>query len=252
MTERSRASFDEVQRTLTIQMVATPRCELVTCSPGESVADAYGKANGAFDHLPVAENGLIVGFFEVQLPTSLSGSNTITRHMVPKSENHLIAADTKISEYLLQDWAPRLVVPCLDLQAPVQGLVTPADTRRPAAQAALACLIIELEVALVHRIEEKWPGPNEAWMQRLEEPEQGSIRKWHCKAQGENRDVGLLLETSLRHKMKILGVSEDDAKLIARLRNDVFHVKEAAQPPEPSMTSEVMFRSVRELGSKGV
>ena len=247
MTGRPRVSFDEVQQALTIQMIATPRGELVTCSYDESVVDAYEKAEGLFDHLPVEEDGVIAGIFKVQAPTSSSAEQFVRHHMVPQPENHLITADAKICDYLLQDPAPRLLVSNLDRRERVLGLVTPADTRRAAAQAALACLIFEFEVALVHRIEEQWPDPDEGWMRRLDKNPRKRIRRWHREAKKENRDVGLLLESSLTDKMKILRVSADDADLIGRLRNDIFHVKEAARAPELSIAPEVVFRSARAL-----
>ena len=247
MTGRPRVSFDEVQRALTIQMIATPRGELVTCSYGESVVDVYEKAEGHFDHLPVEEDGVIVGLFKVQAPTSSSADQSIRRHMVLQSEDRLITAESKISEYLLGEPAPRLVVPSLDRRPRVLSLVTPADARRPAAQAALACLIFEFEVALVHRIEEKWPDSEGKWLRRLDKKPRQRIRRWHRDAKTANRDVGLLLESSLTDKMKILGVNADDADLIGRLRNDIFHVKEAARAPKLSIAPEAVFRSARAL-----
>ena len=251
MEGRPRVSFDTVQRALTVEMISTLRSDLVTCAPEDSVAEVEDKANrGRFDHLPVEESGSIVGIFNVRPSGSYSAEEPIRRHMDPRSDRHLITADTAISDYLHEDPGPRLVVPDAGPRAFVQGLITPADTRRPAAQAALACLIIQFEVALIDRVRGKWPGDEEEWKRRLDRADdqaRGRVCRWYKNAQNEKRDVGWLLETSLVDKMKILGIAEADTKCIRRLRNDIFHAKEAAQEPRLSMRPEVIFTSVQAL-----
>jgi hypothetical protein len=90
--------FEAVHSGLTVQLIATPRAQLMTCKADEPASLALGRNTERYDHLPVldlaAGEERIVGLFNASIffnaPTP---DGQVRNHMLPLAEEYLIGAD---------------------------------------------------------------------------------------------------------------------------------------------------------------
>ena len=124
--------FDELHRGLTVEMIATPRAGIKTCSKDESVLDVMNRIPKpeCYDYLPVTdgERDRIIGVFHAKPLYCCNALRTDTvsgERICALSEDQLIGASTSILDFVKEgDQKPwRLIVS----DAGITGLVTLVD-----------------------------------------------------------------------------------------------------------------------------
>ena len=204
--------FETLQSGLTVDMIATGRCDLETCRKDELVSDVMGRMSTIkvrYDYLPVTDaesNGSegIVGLYPTRARAAAEGASAERIHecLCPLSENLLIGAKTSILDYMTDGRAKpvRLVVS----NAGVDGLVTLSDLQKPPARVALCALVTGFEVTMSNVIRSRYPC--DRWMQYVSDGRRRRLDKQIEESQSEDHDdfVESLLFTQFCDKRDIL------------------------------------------------
>ena len=164
--------FETVQRGLTVEMIATKRCDLETCRRNELVSDVIERMSNTerYDYLPVTDVGSdgkerIAGLYAVGACTAGEdvSAERVDRRFCPLSEDLLIGAKVSILDYIGDSGKKpvRLVVS----DSGIVGLVTRSDLQKPPARVALFALLTGFEVIMSDVIRTRLPC--DGWMQCL-------------------------------------------------------------------------------------
>ena len=239
---------DEFHRKLTVEMIATPRDRILTCSKDEAVVDVMNRIpkSECYDYLPVTdgrggEPDRIVGVFHAR---PFYGRSAARADMVGGdqlcglSEDHLIGANTGILDFVKEGhkkpW--RLVIS----EAGVTGLVTLLDIQRPAARVALFSLIAALESCMIDAIRNIF-SEQRYWLSLLSDSRREKVCQEMRKSRDDDGHVDDLLFTQLCDKRDIIlrrfedfdfayskGQFKKHMKSIERLRDKLVHANDYA------------------------
>lgn len=233
-------TLPQVQRSLPIRLIETPRRDFVCCRPDTTIADVL-TIPGGFDHLPVEDGQCrILGLLDMTLLRgSNHGAGFVRDHMKVLSEDTLIGAGAGILDFVRDaDRHPcRLVI----AGTGVSGLVTLSDLQRLPVRAALFTAITHLEMTMAAAIRREF-GESSAWIDRLSEGRQIKLRETIATASGADNAVDDLLFTQFADKITIITKSpdfswtrksaSDELKLAQGLRDDLAHANEYAATRE--------------------
>ena len=249
--------LDRVQNSLTVDMIMTPRDELMTCHR-EDMADATMDRNkGHFSFLPVEDaDGCILGlykaeqWFEVHAPRVRIGED-----FERLAEDLMIGANASILEFVkTADERPARLVVSGDR---VAGMVTLSDLQRLPVRAALFTLITSLEMAMAERIKTEWPDDADGWLDLLSDNRRKRTAEHIHAAKQEDGFVSEIVSTQLCDKAAIIykqrllhgsrTVLERDFRLIQDLRNDIAHANYYAETPEAARRVVAVVRRIFEI-----
>ncbi len=208
----SHDDFDTLQRGLTVEMIATRRCDLEICGKNDlisEVVERMSRLDVRYDYLPVTDaegdrGERIVGLYSTRAGAAEAVASTERVHerLCPLSEDLLIGAKASILEYIGDGHARpvRLVVS----EAGVDGLVTLADLRKPPARVALFALVIGFEVTMSNVIRGRFPC--DRWMRYLTCSRRQKLDRQIEKSQAGDHDdfVESLLFTQFCDKRDVL------------------------------------------------
>lgn len=261
--DRSEA-LENVQRSLTVDLIMTPRAHLRTCQPDETAARVQQKSEGQFSFLPVVdEAGQFLGLYDAHRWFNADPPNElICGDFEHFSEAIVIGADASIIDYVqvAHERPARLVVS----GDRVQGLVTPSDLEQLPVRSALFTLMTSLEMDMAQRIESEWPSTNSTdWTDFLSGNQRNNVEGNITKAKCNDNFVNEIVCTSLREKAHILfnkglikeSVSslEQDIEAIVELRNSLahadFYAKSLAEAERTCETVELILRIQNELSA---
>ena len=240
--------FETLQSGLTVDMIATGRCDLETCRKNELVSAVAGRMSAIkvrYDYLPVTDaegNGpeRIVGLYPTRALAAEEGApaERIDERLCPLSEDLLIGAKASIRDYIRDGHAKpvRLVIS----EAGVDGLITLADLQKPPARVALFALVTGFEVTMSNVIRRRFPC--DRWMQYLSCGQRQKLVKQIEKSQSEDHDnfVESILFTRFCDKRDILVKSKSfelhcsnsealkELKTIGDLRDRLAHANDYA------------------------
>ena len=239
---------------LPVRLIATFE-GLRTCESRQSVEDADRIASeGAFDHLPVTENDLIVGLYQRKATPKdadfLSHNGRLVRDVMHRlDETILISSQTGILSFM--DGA--LEHPCrLVLEGErITGIVTLSDLQRLPVRSAIFLHITHLEILMTQMIERSGVKP-EVWLTFLDDNVQKLIKRQWRKDAESGVAIDPIYAASLSHKSDIFsrifsGWMDDedrfqvDMPAICQLRNEVAHGKDYAGTRE---AAEVTLRTI--------
>ena len=150
--------LERVQRSLTVDMIMTPRADLRTCRRDEIASAVMARNTEHFSFLPVVdEPGRFLGLYRAERWFGKEApQEKIGDDFEPFSEDVVIGADASIIDFVknADERATRLVVS----GDRVAGLVSLSDLQQLPVRAALFTLITRLEMAMAERIETEWVG----------------------------------------------------------------------------------------------
>ena len=248
-----KTGFTEVERALTIGLIAVDKLE--TCTTDEcpdQVRKRVGtlpnsrQGESPFDYLPVRDgkDGPIVGFFRIAA-THGAGADRVEDCVSYErlSEEHVIGSGIRILEFIRRvDDTPRPFLVVGD--EGICGLANAADLANPIVGAAICARVLEFETRLNQWIETRF-GDTDAWEQRLDNGRLNDIRKRYCGAKRKRIEPGMMwMYGTISDKMTILGVDPETRKRINGLRNEVFHTR---PPSEVQAVLNDLERTERKL-----
>ncbi|MDE2979928.1 MAG: CBS domain-containing protein [Gemmatimonadota bacterium] len=202
--------FDTLHAGLTVELIQTPRDDLVTCCPQEKAAEVLDRnlaGNGAqgetYDYLPVEDRGEIVGLFRTRRGDEnppMEGQAVETL-MDPLSPRNLIGSDGTILDFLREvDERPyRLVVSGNG----ISGLVTWSDLQKLPVRTAVFGLITGFELEMIRAIRRAYPS-GDAWSEHLGSDAKERVDRLIQRSRKNDSEVDSLLYTTFRDKAKIL------------------------------------------------
>ena len=235
-------ALKQVQGSLKVDLIMTPRDDLETCRRDETESTVKSRNKGQFSFLPVVdETNQFLGlyradrWFEVDAPNKPIGDD-----FELFSEAVVIGADANIIDFvqMAHKQPARFVVS----GERVEGLVTQSDLQQLPARAALFALITNLEMAMAQRIEAEWKdkGPSD-WLGLLSDGRSKKIVNAVIKARKEDSFVSEIICTQLADKATIIrkkrlipGSANSlrrEFSAIVRLRNRIAHADYFAQSP---------------------
>jgi hypothetical protein len=203
--------MEALQRGLQVQLIATPRADLRTCSIDEELADVLAKNSGEkFDYLPVIEvspGGVtrIVGL--VDMTKYLDGATpvgSVRGGVQYLSEDNVIGANASIIDFFRR--ADTFACRLLMSRSQISGLVHLSDIQKLPVRAALFALITELEIAMLECIE-VWSVQN-TWEPLLSTNQLRSVELRRKKAVAGRIELGKLAHTLFSEKVRILSQSK--------------------------------------------
>ena len=232
----------QVQSSLPVHMIMTPRKGFMTCNRDETEADVAAKNDNYYSFLPVVDDGdKYIGLYNAEAWFGKDAPETlVSESYEPFSEDLVIGADASIFGYMkVADRQPtRLVVSGHQ----VAGLISLSDLQTLPVRAALFSLITGLEITMARRIEHEFPDDASAWMRLISEERQKKLQVLIKNARQVDTFVSEIAysqfcdKATIVRKSKFLsGLGNDvrhDFKIIERLRNDIAHAKNYAQSPD--------------------
>jgi hypothetical protein len=191
---------------------------------------------GGFDHAPIVDEGVVIGFGSRSALATVSGSTPIREAMTPLGDGNLVSSDTPIGD-LLDLFADQPFLFVLD-GGDITGFVTVTDLNKQPARAYLYLVLAGLEIALADLV--RWRhGPDQrALLPLLGKRDQDSIKSRFRGDRGEDADADLVSYMGFKHLLRIF---EKDRELraeldrysqkawrsvtwpLSELRNDVMH-----------------------------
>ena len=265
----SHDDFETLQRGLTVEMIATKRCDLETCRKNELVSDVMGRMstiNVSYDYLPVTDAGSngperIVGLYPTKKRAAgeRDSAERVHERLCPLSEDFVIGAKASILDYIVnRDAKP---VRFLVSETGFVGLVTLSDLQKPPARVALFALVNGFEVTMSNVIRSRCPC--DVWMQYISSTRRRKLEEQIERSQSEEQDdfVERLLFTQFCDKRDILIGSKalehhcsnsqalKDLKKIEALRDGLAHANDYAtsEVPEVVMTLLNLRRCLEEV-----
>lgn len=235
-------ALKRVQRSLTVDMVMTPRANLQTCRRDETVREVMDRNTEMFSFLPVVdgEERFLGLYWAARWFRETAPSQPIGDDFEPFSEDVVIGADASIIDFVkTADSRPTRLVVSGD---GVAGLVSLSDLQQLPVRAALFTLITRLEMSMADRIAQEW-GADDAtgWLELLSEKRGGSIQTAISRAKKEDGFVSEISfsqlsdkATIIRKKQLIPGTKTSlkrDFNAIVRLRDDIAHANYYAETP---------------------
>ena len=228
------ATFDQVQESLTVDMIMTPRDDLVMCQCQDRV-DAVVKGNtDRYSYFPVKdERGDVLGLFQAEEWFDKEApACPVAEVYEPLSERHLIGAQESIVAFISR--ADELPVRIVGGRQGISGLVTISDLQKLPVRAALFTLVTSLELAMSQRIEAEWRDDHDGWIGLLSPRRQCELKAKFKEAERGNTFVSKLVLTQLKDKARIIvnrglvsGTSKTEFRArfeeIEKLRNMLAH-----------------------------
>ena len=248
-------ALERVQRSLTVDMVMTPRADLQTCRRDETVSEVMVRNTKMFSYLPVVDGEeRILGLYRAaRWFGTIAPSQPIGDNFEPFSEDVVIGADASIIDFVkTADTRPTRLVVSGDR---VAGLVSLSDLQQLPVRAALFTLITRLEMTMAERIEQEW-GADDAkgWLGLLSEERGACIRTAIGRAKEEDGFVNEISfsqladkATIVRKKRLIPGTATSlkrDFNAIVRLRNDIAHANYYAETPQAAGNVSAAVRTI--------
>lgn len=234
--------LEQVQSSLTVDMIMSPREQLMTCRREDIIADVMQNNQMEYSFLPVVDaddhyQGLFEAghWFNHSPPDEPVGNN-----FAPFSENQVIGADASIFEFILQvDTRPtRLVISGQN----VAGLISISDLQQLPVRAALFTLVTSLEIAMAKRIKTEWPEDNDAWKDLLSDKRRKLTEQMIADAHSSDNFVSEIALTQFCDKSTVICkgslISGSRTSLenafgrIEGLRNKLAHASYYAETPE--------------------
>ena len=251
--------LERVQRSLTVDMVMTPRADLRTCRRDETARAVMARNTERFSFLPVVDDAeRILGLYEAERWFSKEAPpEEIDDDFEPFSEDVVIGGDASIIDFVkTADARPTRLVVSGDR---VAGLVSLSDLQQLPVRAALFTLITRLEMAMAQRIEKEWHGDDRTgWFELLSVKRRAGIVEAISEARRKDGFVSEIAfsqlsdkATILRKKRLITGGTlslDRDFKAIQKLRNDIAHANFYAESPKAARESCAAVRKI--LGIK--
>ncbi|PWT85485.1 MAG: hypothetical protein C5B56_13965 [Proteobacteria bacterium] len=235
--------IEEFQQGLTIDLIATPRADFVTCGIDDMLPGLVERnRRQSFDFLPVTEpeSRRIIGLLEiVSFMHGTAAPLSVREAMRPLSEENLIGADAGILAFVrdADRHRCRLVVSGHE----ISGLVCLSDLQQLPVRVALFGLITSLELMMAAVIRSEFPD-RESWLARLPPGRQNKVGEEIDRARIRDGLVDDLLFANFADKIAILAESqhrvdasdglEAELKEIKALRNELAHANDYAALPE--------------------
>ena len=235
-------ALERVQRSLTVDMVMTPRADLQTCRRDETVREVMVRNTKMFSFLPVVDGEeRFLGLYRAaRWFGTAAPSRRIGDDFEPFSEDFVIGADASIIDFVkTADERPTRLVVSGDR---VAGLVSLSDLQQLPVRAALFTLITRLEMTMADRIEQEWDADDATgWLELLSEDRGACIQTAIGRAKKEDGFVSEISfsqladkATIVRKKRLIPGTTTSlkrDFNAIVSLRNDIAHANYYAETP---------------------
>lgn len=230
------SELDSYQATLPVTLIATPREEFVTCSRDDSLSRIRELAMGdGFDHLPVVEDGVVVGVMDVLENAERKNDTTVRDVYRALSGDLLVGAHVSVLDFVrTADSVPfRFVV----TDRGISGLVSASDMQKLPARAALFALITQLEMSMAAVVRRFYKGDD--WLKFLTDDRKAKVEQEMLKARADSNQVDSLLYTNFCDKVRVVveiarghGISrkrlEATFKPFEELRNQIAHSNEFA------------------------
>ena len=202
--------FDSLQRGLTVELIATRRCDLVTCRKDELISEVMERMSSTerYDYLAVTDGDSggaerIVGLYST-VDTAAGGADAerIHERFCPLSEEFLIGAKTSILDYMIEGHAKPVRFVVSDFG--IIGIVTLSDLQKPPARVALFAVITGFEIAMADVIMSRFPC--DGWMRCLSGTRRHKLKEEIEKSRSSDQDsfVQSILFTQFADKSDIL------------------------------------------------
>ena len=246
----------QVQNTLTVGMIMTPRADLQTCSQEDSLRKTMKWNTEPYNFIPVInENDMICGLFEAQkwfnkIPPDL----TIAADFQPLSESIIVGSDASIFEFIQR--ADVVTTQLVVSRNKVAGLISLSDLQKLPVRAALFTLVTSLEIVMAKRISQRWPN-SEDWVKFLSPNRAENVELMEQKARKEDGFGSKIVFTQLADKATIigkgdlLGVSNNEInkrfRPIEKLRNDIAHASDYASTPDAARDVCAAVRNILQI-----
>lgn len=258
-----REIFENLHAGLEISLIATPRQDLKTCRPDESVSDVVRRNTEHYDYLPVVaqssdQGEVIIGLFHAAHHTQDDNHGMFVRERITSiSESFVIGGDASILEFIKDaDTRPcRLLVSGVN----IAGLVSLSDLQRFPVRAVLFALITGFEITIMEAIRRLYKDET-VWLSMLKPERRAKIENEKRQAQAVDSFVNTLLFTQFSDKKTILEKNGLESRSknelgkilnrIERLRDKIAHANEyAATRAEAKNVCETV-RALLELRSE--
>jgi hypothetical protein len=203
----SLTALQQVQDSLKVGLIMTPREALVSCTRADTAAQIKARNPDRFSFLPIIEGSKgIVGLYDAERWFDVDAPDKSIGHdVIPISEDIMIGADASILDFVRYgDQNPTKLVLKGKM---VGGLVSLSDIQKLPARAALFTMITSLEMTLTIVIERHCPEPD-YWKGLLSKGRRAKVLEEIEKARVKN---GLVSELSFSQFI-------DKADIIRRLR----------------------------------
>ena len=202
--------FGSLQRGLTVEMITTRRCDLVTCQKNELITEVMERTSSTerYDYIPVTDDDgdggeRIVGLYStIEAAGGRADAERIHEHACPLSEEFLIGAKTSILDYMTEGHARPVRFVVSDFG--IVGIVTLSDLQKPPARVALFAVVTGFEITMSKVIGSRFPC--DRWMQCLSEGRRRRLKEEIEKSRSADHDsfVQSLLFTQFADKSDIL------------------------------------------------
>ena len=249
------STFETLHLGLTVDLIATPRSELETCRPDETISQVQERNARGYDYLPIEDNGSIIGLFHAKkLMEDADTDDIVEQHTDSLSDSNLIGAEASILDFLKEvDSKPfRLVVS----GGGIDGLVAWSDLQKLPVRVALFSLITGLELIMSKAIRNKYPN-GDGWLEHLSSERRSKLEASIRQRRSNDSDIHPLLETELSDKAAILrkmDAFQGRPKAVKRilgkivdLRNSVAHAKDYLRDRESASKLSKKVKGLFEL-----
>jgi hypothetical protein len=252
--------FETLHVGLTVELIATPRAALKTCSLKDEIAQVITGNIEQYDYLPVIKTGCGEGegiaglLFAKAFLADVDLVGTVEDHFRPLSEDLLIGADSSILDFIIDaDLKPcRLVVS----GARIFGLVSLSDLQRLPVRAALFALVTGFEITMMEAIR-RWFENEDDWMNSLSDNRREFLNEQKKKSFSQDGLINSLLFTQFADKKRLVTMRypgqrskaslKDILDKVEKLRDFVAHANDYAATPEQARNVCVVVRNLIEL-----
>ena len=248
--------LEPLRRSLTVNMIMTPRADLETCRRDETARSVMARNEEDYSFLPVVddtERKRFLGLYRAERWfRDEAPDDSIREEFELLSEDHVIGADASIIEFVTTaDERPARLVVSGD---EVTGLVTLSDLQRLPVRAAIFALITSLELAMSERIEAEWPDDSTDWLELLSPDRRENVEDKITTAKREDGYVSAIVLTEISdkaRKQKLVSGSgkqlKRDFKAIRKLRDKVAHANYYAETRDTACQVCEVVRKIHEI-----
>lgn len=247
--------LERVQRSLTVDLIMTPRAELKTCRRDETASAVIAQNTKRFSFLPVVdETDHFLSLYRAERWFNAEPPRKpIDDDFEPLSEDVMIGADASIIDFVKK--ADKRVARLVVSGDRVAGSVSLSDLQQLPVRAALFTLITRLEMAMAERIEREWVGDeSRSWLELLSATRRAKIEDAVNEAKREDGFVSEIAfsqlvdkATIIRKKRLIPGSATGlgtDFRAIRKLRDDIAHANYYAETPTAAKTACETVRTI--------
>ena len=189
-----------------------------------------------FDHAPVIEDGLVIGYCSREDLASGSDATQLRRAMTPLGDGNLVSSDTPIGD-LLDLFAEQPFLFVLD-GGDITGFVTVTDLNKQPARAYLYLVLAGLEIALADLVRWHYGRQQTKLLRFLGKRDQDSVKSRYGGDRSRDADADFVSYMGFKHLLRIF---EKDREMrnelgsysqrswrsatwpLSELRNDVMH-----------------------------